>query len=102
MAAQLSTATATTARGARLRQYSAAPATAETTAAPIGTSWTGRTISSSPGPSRTNVVTRNAANARAASARRGHRVKGPRNLAEPAARGAQRAGAVPFTVTPRV
>jgi hypothetical protein len=67
----------------------------------MGTSPTGRMVSASPGPSTTNTVPRKTAMARMASAARGQRAKGPRNLRGAFPSGAREGGAVSFTIAPR-
>jgi hypothetical protein len=61
----------------------------------------GRVTRESPGPSVTNTVPRKTAAARTASAARGQRAKGPRNLlgAFPSVVGED--STMPFTITPR-
>src|SRR5262245_15161678 len=98
--AQAANATASTARGARRRQYRAALATAKTSRAGTGTSPAGRKTRESPGPSVTNTVPRKIRAARAASAARGQRAKGPRKLLGAFPGGVRVGGAVPFTITP--
>ena len=99
--AQATSATPSTARGARLRQYSAALATAKTSRAAIGTSPMGRMTIESPGPSTRNTAARKTTVARTASAARGQRAKGPRNPLGAFPSGGREGGAVRSTITPR-
>jgi hypothetical protein len=66
----------------------------------IETSPTERTAIASPGASITNTIVRKTATARAASAARGQREKGPRNVLGTYPPGVRESGAVRFTIAP--
>ena len=61
----------------------------------------GRMTIESPGPSTRNTTARKTAIARTASAARGQRAKGPRNLLGAFPSGVREGGAVRFTIAPR-